>query len=55
MGVSSRIRPPVFEAIWLGHPLANGLHMARLEDDADISGAGDRDAPRVTVRVQSLL
>lgn len=33
MGVSSRIRPPVFGAIWLGHPLANGLHMARLEDD----------------------
>ncbi len=43
MGVSSRIRPPVFGAIWLGHPLANGLHMARLEDDADVSGAVVRE------------
>jgi amino acid permease-associated region len=41
--VSSRIRLPVFEAIWLGHPLVNGLRMARLEDDADISGAVVRE------------
>lgn len=27
----------------LGHPLVNGLRMARLEDDADVSGAVVRE------------
>lgn len=43
MGVSSRIRLPVFAAIWLGHPLATGLRMVRLKDDADVSGAVVRE------------